>query len=162
MGTLLAIRPLSLLLVVLVSDSVLLAIEHGCLIADRLPDRETAEKEFAMRERIRKGDATRQAASADRADERISETIVLSADESRVRHPHWFEQNVRHQLMLDERLNFSSLVVRRIENGVMLEGVLETEDDSTDVANLVRRIAGVDRVLNCLVVRQSRALPRKG
>lgn len=63
-------------------------------------------------------------------------------------------QNVRRELLNCPGLQFSSLVVRRIQNGVCLEGVLETNDSNDDVCRLVRGVAGVDRVLNHLVVRQ--------
>ena len=44
-------------------------------------------------------------------------------------------------------------MIRRIPNGVCLEGVLESETDH-DICNLARSVAGVDEVLNHLVVRQ--------
>lgn len=90
------------------------------------------------------------------------ETLPCSPDDSVLLHPHRLEQDVRYRLMSDPRLNFTSLVVRRLDDGVCLEGVLETEDDSTDVEHLVRRVAGVNQVLNNLVVRRNRQLPLKG
>ncbi len=85
-----------------------------------------------------------------------------SPDDFVLRHPHRFEQDVRFRLMAEPTLNFSSLTVRRIDNGVCLEGVLETDDDSTDISRLVRRITGVEKVLNRLVVRRSHMVPPKG
>ena len=92
----------------------------------------------------------------------MEETLVCSPDDSVLAHPHRLEQDIRHQLMLESNLNFTSLVVRRINNGVCLEGVLETDDDSCDVENVVRRVADVQNVLNCLVVRRPHELPLKG
>lgn len=91
-----------------------------------------------------------------------SETVICSADDSVWFHPHRLEQDVRNQLMSEPGLNFSSLVVRRIENGLCLEGVLETSDSRMDVERMVKRIAGVQNVLNCLVVRHSHDIPPKG
>ncbi len=91
-----------------------------------------------------------------------SETAILSVDDSVVLHPHRLERDLRHRLMSEPSFNFQSLVVRRIENGVCLEGVLELVDEQTDVVELVRQAAGVQRVLNCLVVRQPRQCPPKG
>jgi hypothetical protein len=45
------------------------------------------------------------------------------------------------------------LVIRRIPNGVCLEGVLESEGDP-DVSGVARSVAGVNEVLNHLVVRR--------
>ncbi len=114
-----------------------------------------------MRQRNRTEDVGRRIASKMRIDDAVERTVVLSADDSVMLHPHRFEQDVRNQLMSEPHLHFTSLVVRRIEDGVMLEGVLET-DGAPDVGNLVRRISGVDRVLNRLVVRQTNMPPKKG
>ncbi|QDU36469.1 hypothetical protein Mal4_07550 [Maioricimonas rarisocia] len=64
------------------------------------------------------------------------------------------ERNVRNTLVDQPGLKFSSLVVRRIHDGVCLEGVLEVSDDTdgTDVSNLARQVAGVDNVINRLLV----------
>lgn len=85
-----------------------------------------------------------------------------SPDDSVLRHPHRFEQDVRFRLMAEPTLNFTSLTVRRIPSGVCLEGVLETDDDLPDISSLVRRITGVEKVLNYLVVRRPHAVPPKG
>jgi len=63
------------------------------------------------------------------------------------------ERAVRQKLMSDPGVNISSLVVRQIEGGVCLEGILETNNDQTDVERLVQSVASVDRVLNRLVTR---------
>jgi hypothetical protein len=87
---------------------------------------------------------------------------ACSPDDFVLRHPHRFEQDVRFRLMAEPTLNFTSLTVRRIANGVCLEGVLETDDDVPDISSLVRRITGVEEVLNYLVVRRAHAVPPKG
>jgi hypothetical protein len=66
--------------------------------------------------------------------------------------PHGLEQAVHRRLRSQPGLHIASLVIRRIPNGVCLEGVLESDADH-DVCNLVRSVAGVDAVLNHLVIR---------
>jgi hypothetical protein len=66
--------------------------------------------------------------------------------------PHGLEQAVHRCLLSHPGLQIASLVIRRIPNGVCLEGVLESDSDE-DVCNLARRVSGVDEVLNLLVVR---------
>jgi hypothetical protein len=79
---------------------------------------------------------------------------------------HRIEQEVQRELLAQPHLRFSSLVVRRVANGVCLEGVLETDDTvaaQSSVCGLARRVAGVQDVLNHLVVRHSESeLPMKG
>ena len=65
---------------------------------------------------------------------------------------HQVEQNVQRELLAHPDLSFSSLVVRRVRNGVCLEGVLEGHDRLPDVSSLVQSIAGVETVINHLVV----------
>lgn len=89
------------------------------------------------------------------------DTLVLSPDDSVMLHPHRFEQDIRNRLMAEPSLNFTSLVVRRVRDGLCLEGVLEA-DDADDVSTLVRRVCGAMPVLNHLVVHRTRELPRKG
>jgi len=68
--------------------------------------------------------------------------------------PHRLEQAVQRRLLAHPELRFSSLVIRRIPNGVCLEGVLEN-DAELDVSSLARSVAGVQEVLNHLVVRRA-------
>jgi hypothetical protein len=70
--------------------------------------------------------------------------------------PHRLEQAVQRQLLSHPKLRFSTLVIRRIPNGVCLQGVLESSVD-LDVCSLVRSVAGVNEVLNHLVVRQGQS-----
>lgn len=73
--------------------------------------------------------------------------------------PHGVEQNVWRELQQASGGCFSSLIVRRMEDGVCLQGVLETGDQNFlgGVDGLVKRVACVNRVLNQLVVREFRS-----
>ncbi|MBT4864044.1 MAG: hypothetical protein HON53_02845 [Planctomycetaceae bacterium] len=79
---------------------------------------------------------------------------------------HRIEEDVQRELLAQAGLQFSSLVVRRVPNGVCLEGVLEADDvdaASSSVCGLARRVAGVQEVLNHLVVHQANGdVPAKG
>lgn len=79
-----------------------------------------------------------------------------------VRSPHQIEQDVQRELLAQPSFRFASLVVRRIDNGVCLQGILEADDESPDVCSVAQRVAGVQNVLNRLVVAPRRELPRKG
>jgi hypothetical protein len=68
--------------------------------------------------------------------------------------PHRLEQAVQRHLLSHPQLRFSTLVIRRIPNGVCLQGVLEHSVD-LDVCSLARSVAGVNEVLNHLVVRHA-------
>ena len=68
--------------------------------------------------------------------------------------PHQVEKQVKRELLAHPEFTFSSLVVRRVLNGVCLEGVVETDTDLSDVARLLQSVVGVNEVLNHLVVRQ--------
>ena len=76
--------------------------------------------------------------------------------------PHQIEQDVQRALLAQPSLHFSSLVVRRIDNGVCLQGVLEVGDETPDVCSIAQRVAGVRQVLNRLVMAPRRELPAKG
>ena len=73
--------------------------------------------------------------------------------------PHQVEEDVSRCLAADPNIHISSLVVRRIPNGVCIEGVLETDDGPPDVSSMVRCIPGITEVVNHLVVRRP---PPKG
>ncbi len=74
--------------------------------------------------------------------------------------PHHLERAVSKTLRDQPEMQFSSLVIRRLDNGVCLEGVLEVDDEVPDVCSLVRAVAGVNHVVNRLVIR--RRSPCKG
>ena len=69
--------------------------------------------------------------------------------------PHQIEEDVQRELLGHPNLRFSSLVVRRIRDGVCLEGVLDVDDTCPDICGLARQVAGVREVLNHLVVHRS-------
>ena len=73
--------------------------------------------------------------------------------------PHQVEQDVRRFLLSRVDLRFSSLVVRRIHDGICLEGVVEVDGDVADIGKLFANAVGLDRVLNRLVARRP---PKKG
>jgi hypothetical protein len=66
---------------------------------------------------------------------------------------HDYEREIQRRLMAAPGLHFSSLVVRRLDNGVCIQGVLETSGPHLDVARLVRETSGVDNVIDQIVVR---------
>jgi len=66
---------------------------------------------------------------------------------------HTFERDIQRKLMEMPGLHFSSLVVRRLDNGVCVQGVLETSGPHLDVSRLVRELTGFDNVLDQVVVR---------
>lgn len=84
------------------------------------------------------------------------------AAESPVVSPHHVEQEVQHELLSQPGFRFASLVIRRLGNGVCLQGVLEVDDDSPDVCSVAQRVAGVSHVLNHLVISGGRDVPMKG
>lgn len=70
--------------------------------------------------------------------------------------PHAVERHVCRLLTSQPGLSFSGLVVRRLGNdSVCLSGVVESNDESTDLDRLVKQIAGVDEVVNRLLVRST-------
>lgn len=74
--------------------------------------------------------------------------------------PHQVEADVRRTLLGERDLRFTSLVVRRVPDGVCLEGLLESGEDAPDVDDLARQVRGVERVINHLLVRSCPAVPR--
>jgi hypothetical protein len=72
--------------------------------------------------------------------------------------PHEVELAVWRELQSDPSCHFSTLIVRRLPDGICLQGVLETEDANflADVDSRVKRVACVNRVLTQLVVRACR------
>ncbi|MEZ6062300.1 MAG: BON domain-containing protein [Planctomycetaceae bacterium] len=66
--------------------------------------------------------------------------------------PHSIESDVRRALLSTCGLNFASLVVRRIPNGVCLEGVLTRYTPDEDVAAAAQSVEGVVDVQNHLLL----------
>lgn len=86
-----------------------------------------------------------------------SEAPVAVASESTCddwTRPHRTAFAVQNRLLHEPGLDFSSLVVRELPNGVCLEGVVSVEAGSPNIDSLVRLVSGVDNVLNRLVVRE--------
>lgn len=67
-------------------------------------------------------------------------------------HPHDVEAEVQRMLLGSPDLEFTSLVVRRVPQGVCLEGVLHGASSAHEVADLARMVSGVDVVINHLLV----------
>ncbi len=65
---------------------------------------------------------------------------------------HQLEADVRRALLSSEGLDIASLVVRRLPNGVCLEGVINVNSDDVDVCKAVKELSGVGEVVNHLVV----------
>lgn len=76
--------------------------------------------------------------------------------------PHQMERDLRRNLLSQPKLKFSSLVIRRIDNGICLEGVMEAEDGGPDLCSLVQQVAGVERVINQVMVTKPQLPPAKG
>lgn len=68
--------------------------------------------------------------------------------------PHEVEGLIRSALLARPDAHFTSLVVRRTDKGVCLQGLMQVADpdDVPDIAAIVRRVSGVDTVLNQLLV----------
>lgn len=75
--------------------------------------------------------------------------------------PRGVELDVRRRLLSHPRLHFSSLVVRRVRDGVCLEGVVETDAELDDVHQFIGPVSGVNTILNRLL-RQCPPAPPKG
>ncbi|MFO1096170.1 MAG: BON domain-containing protein [Planctomycetaceae bacterium] len=75
--------------------------------------------------------------------------------------PHRIESAVRRVLLAHPDLHFKVLVVRRVQNGVYLEGVLDADEGAPDVSDLASQIPGVECVINRLLVRRSWSAPRR-
>lgn len=76
--------------------------------------------------------------------------------------PHGVEKDVQRELLAEPQLHFSSLVIHRVPNGVCIEGVVAADADSPDISRVARRVAGVETVIDRVLITQSRPLPPKG
>ena len=84
----------------------------------------------------------------------MSRGTRLASDDPAAATPHKLERSLRQKLMEQPGMSFSSLVIRRLRDGVCLEGVMHVEDSSTDVCSLLKKVCGVQKVLNHLVVQR--------
>lgn len=78
----------------------------------------------------------------------LASTIRPSCEDS----AHQLEANVRRALLSEEGLDIASLVVRRLPNGICLEGVIRVNSDDVDVCKSVRQLDGVGNIVNHLLV----------
>jgi len=86
----------------------------------------------------------------------LSDSIHISGGRHRI------EQDVQKTLLSHPNLRFSSLVVHRTNEGVCLEGVLESDENAPDVCRLALTVTGVKEVLNHLVVKPPATPAAKG
>ncbi len=68
------------------------------------------------------------------------------------RSAHQLEAEVRQALSAGNGVDIGGLVVRRLQNGICLEGVIRVCSDDFDVCSAVREIEGVGEIVNHLVV----------
>lgn len=66
--------------------------------------------------------------------------------------PHYVEQEVRRCLTHDFPEKICSLVVRRIDDGICLQGMIESADKASDACSMAESVPGVGRVINRLIV----------
>lgn len=67
--------------------------------------------------------------------------------------PHLVESEVSQTLRGTPGVHVESLSVHRIDDGVCLHGVIEIDDPSTDVEDVIRRALSIDHVVNRMVVK---------
>lgn len=77
-------------------------------------------------------------------------TICQSTDTRQSAHQ--LEADVRRALLSADGVDIASLAVRRMPNGVCLEGVIRARGDVVDVCRTVRELDGVGEVIDRLVV----------
>ena len=77
--------------------------------------------------------------------------------------PHEIEYEVQRRLQSHPALKFSRLHVHRCQEGICLEGFLESNEYEIDVCEVVRGIQGVTGVINRIVLtRPGSGVPKKG
>ena len=88
--------------------------------------------------------------------DRLADTAMLSLSDSVhiALGRHQVEQAVQRELLSHPQLHFKTLVVRRTQNGVCLEGYLEADENCPDVSGIAQTVAGVDEVINRLMVKR--------
>ena len=72
--------------------------------------------------------------------------------ESTPRTTRQLETEVRNALSAADGVDIGGLVVRRLSNGICLEGVIRVSSDDFDVCSAVREIDGVGEIVNHLIV----------
>ena len=77
--------------------------------------------------------------------------------------PHEIEYEVQRRLQSHPALKFSRLHVHRCQEGICLEGFLESNEYEIDLCDVVRSVEGVTGVLNRVVLtRPGSSVPKKG
>ena len=79
--------------------------------------------------------------------------VAVVAPERCQEPPHGIEKEVQRILARQPGLQILTLAVHRMEDGVCLEGTLESDRPCPDLEDLLQEIVGVDRVINRLRVR---------
>lgn len=94
----------------------------------------------------------------------MSKPAIAPAPQSShdIEQPHGIEQEVQRCLTANPELKVSSLVVRRIDQGICLQGVAESQDDARCLCSLAKTVTGVERVLDRLLIAPSYTAPPKG
>ena len=72
---------------------------------------------------------------------------------------HEYERDIQRRLLETPGLHFSSLIVRRLDNGICVQGVLEMSGPHLDIGKVVRDISGAENVVNQVVVRECPEVP---
>ena len=85
-----------------------------------------------------------------------SPTVLVSS-------PHEIEYEVQRRLQSHPALKFSRLHVHRCQEGICLEGFLESNEYEINLCDVVRGIHGVTGVINHIVLTRPRSsIPKKG
>jgi len=66
--------------------------------------------------------------------------------------PHFIECEIQRQLTSRPGLRISSLVVRRVHEGICLQGTVDSLEATRDICAVVQSVEGVSRVMNHLLV----------
>ena len=90
-------------------------------------------------------------------------TEQLDSPSVLVSSPHEIEYEVQRRLQNHPALKFSRLHVHRCQEGICLEGFLESNEYEIDLCDVVRSIHGVTGVINRIVLtRPAPSIPKKG
>ena len=92
--------------------------------------------------------------------ETISENLAPPA--THVSSPHEIEYEVQRRLQSHPALKFSRLHVHRCQEGICLEGFLESNEYGVDLCDIVRSVHGVTGVINRIVLTRPASIPKKG
>jgi len=87
-----------------------------------------------------------------------SNSTVIASTLTDTTRGHDLEREVQRRLLEEPGLRFTSLVIRRLNDGVCIQGVLETDSDAPDLTTLAKQVAGVDRVIDQVVIHQAAAV----